>query len=446
MARQKICIISFSLIRRDARILRQIKYLIPHYDLAVIGLGGVPDSWKDDSRLEWRELRCFPISTAGQIGQENRREAWLRRGHKAARLIWQRRWGEFFNDCGIVLRPRIIYRLQYIERLLPWTYEKWYWRRPIFQNAYRLAVSGKSDAFYANDWNALPVAAQAAEKMGARLIFDAHEYAPLEKGALIWRLFNAPTISHFIRKYVPRLDGSVTVSPGIAKKYNHVFGFEPLLVRNVPETASIAGHEVNPEKIRIIHHGGAVRLRRLEDFIEIIRLTDRRFELNYMLTGDPNYVSKLKMLSKKRAPGRVFFHDPVAPEEVVNEIGRYDMSLCFKKPLCFNEKYSLPNKFFDSIAAGLAILAGPSPEMNKIIGEYGLGLVFSDFSLKTAAKEISALKVREIEDMRMASVRAARDINAERELSKLVKMIKPIMEKPPSYSTKKENRCVASPQ
>jgi hypothetical protein len=41
-SRPTICIISFSPIARDARVLRQIDYLAPHYDLAVLGHGASP--------------------------------------------------------------------------------------------------------------------------------------------------------------------------------------------------------------------------------------------------------------------------------------------------------------------------------------------------------------------------------------------------------------------
>src|SRR5205823_7738769 len=37
--RDRVCIISFSLIQRDARVLRQIEYLSREYDLTVIGYG-----------------------------------------------------------------------------------------------------------------------------------------------------------------------------------------------------------------------------------------------------------------------------------------------------------------------------------------------------------------------------------------------------------------------
>ncbi|MDI6796850.1 MAG: glycosyltransferase, partial [Desulfatibacillaceae bacterium] len=180
-------------------------------------------------------------------------------------------------------------------------------------------------------------------------------------------------------------------------------------------------HDTNPDAINIIHHGGAVRIRQLEDYIQIIKLCDSRFKLNFMLTGqDTAYIQELKALAQKDAPGRVEFHEPVAPEQVVEAIARFDIGLCFKKPLCFNEKYCMPNKFFDSIVAGLAVVSGPSPELSDIIGHYKLGKVAPSFSLKDVARTINSLSGQQIQAMRRAALKAAQEINADRELGKLV--------------------------
>src|SRR3954469_11171958 len=44
--RRSVCIISFSPVARDARVLRQIRYLSPHFELTVIGFGEAHPDWK----------------------------------------------------------------------------------------------------------------------------------------------------------------------------------------------------------------------------------------------------------------------------------------------------------------------------------------------------------------------------------------------------------------
>lgn len=48
-----ICIISFSPIARDARVLRQIDHLTPHYDLVVLGYGAPPKRWRNADSVRW---------------------------------------------------------------------------------------------------------------------------------------------------------------------------------------------------------------------------------------------------------------------------------------------------------------------------------------------------------------------------------------------------------
>ena len=302
--------------------------------------------------------------------------------------------------------------------------ERWYWRTPLFREALAGAHAARADAILANDWNALPLAVRAARTTGARLVFDAHEYAPLEYAGLGWRLKNARTIQYLLKKYTPEVHGSVTVCPGIAERYHRVFGLDPVVVRNAPEPVSVPGHETREDRIRLVHHGGAARTRRLEDFIEIVAACDRRYELHYMLTGqDTAYLRELRRRAETRAPGRIFFHDPVEPHQVVAEISRYDLAICYRKPSCFNEKHCLPNKFFDSMAAGLAVLAGPSPEMAAIIHEYKMGCVTSSFRLADVIQTLNRLTAAEINAMRAASARAATEIHAPGELGKLVALV-----------------------
>ena len=55
MSRKRVCIISYSPIARDARVLRQIKYLGAHFDLTVIGYGARPSRFPD---IEWVEVEA----------------------------------------------------------------------------------------------------------------------------------------------------------------------------------------------------------------------------------------------------------------------------------------------------------------------------------------------------------------------------------------------------
>lgn len=406
---KRVGIISFSNIARDARVLRQVKALGGIYDLTVMGLGEKPSGF-DEKNIKWVNLEVTYRSPKSR----------LERLKNLARIFAE------FDRREIMLR--VYSRTIHLGRIFPALYDSWYWESPLFSKAYKDVCANPCDAYLANDWNALPIASEAAARHRARLVFDAHEYAPLEMEGLAWRLANAPKIVHFLEKYGPKADAMITVGPMIAQKYKDVFGFNPQVIRNAPEAVPVPRHDIDPERIGIIHHGGAVRVRRLEEMIEVVAMTQPRFHLNFMLTGtDSAYIDELKNLSAKIAPGRVTFHDPVPPSKVVETISSFDLSLVLKKPTCFNEKYCLPNKFFDSIVAGLAVVSGPSPEMASIIREYVAGRVADSFSLIDVAKALDSLSTDDIRSMRAAASSAAGVLNADHEMRKLTDIFRKVL-------------------
>ena len=390
--RKSICIITFSPVARDVRVLRQIEYLSRHYDVTAIGEGGEHPSWQKLGEFKWVPTLTFdPAMTLPRAIE------------KAA---------GFLMLLAGRLHPSIFYR--------------WYWRQPIMQDALAKAVATGADAFHANDWNALPLAVEAAKKLHARAVFDAHEYGPLEfANRLQWRIAYSEMIRQMLRRYAPQADAWVTVAPAIAERYRRELGIDPVVVMNAPATAIVAGgtDPVNADDIRLIYHGGAIPDRGLETMIETLALSQPRFTLHLMLTGNyTGYIRQLRGLAEKAAPGRVTFHDPVPPEEVVSRIARYHIGFCFVAPTNYNNLVCLPNKFFDFIAAGLPVCIGPSPSMAEIAEAYGFGCVAPTFAPRDIATVLNGLTADRLGQMKMAARKAASEINADREMGKLIEI------------------------
>ena len=141
--KHRVCIISFSPIYRDARVLRQIEYLAPYYDLTVIGYG-IPAK-------EWPNVRWMPVEVQSSL---------------------------FTQLVGFLLMV--------LGRIAPPLYDLWYWSKAHHKAALKNALKMHCDVYHAVDWNALPVAARAASRHDAKLVLDAHEYAPLEFDERRW--------------------------------------------------------------------------------------------------------------------------------------------------------------------------------------------------------------------------------------------------------------------
>jgi hypothetical protein len=392
--RKRVCIISFSPIYRDGRILRQIECLLPFYDIDIIGEGDCPEKYKNDPRV-----RFF-----NQIRPEIKSpiKNFLDRSRKFVYLAYT------------ILKSWIN----------PTAFENWYWSIILYQEAIKYAIKTQADIYLANDWTALPIASESAKKNKACLLFDAHEYAPLEfEDNWRWKMTYPAIVRYFINKYTAMIDGFITVSPQIGIRYQKEFGLFPTIILNAPDIPQSIIDSNNYPQIHLIHHGGAMRIRKLERMIETLQYCDERFRLHFMLIeADHNYSDELKQLAQKIVPGRVEFHDPVAPIEVPRQISQYDIGFFLLEPVNYNYRMALPNKLFDFIAAGLAICIGPSPEMAKLVNEYGLGVVAPSFNPVDVAKVLNRLTYDQIDAMKKASHIAALTYNARTETQKLVKL------------------------
>lgn len=383
MTRRTICIIAFSPIARDARVLRQIKYLSRQYDLIVIGQGAAPDEWADSAAVTWRRVDI------------RRRRA-----------------------LGLLRLP-----LLFLSRFNARLFDAWYWSSLAHRDAYAAAEQAAPDdlaAIHANDWNTLPIALRLARRRGAKVVLDLHEYAPLEfEHRLVWRLVFPAAIRGLLRRSAALVAASITVAPGIAERYRHELGFDPIVILNAPEVVEHHDHPIDPGRIRFIHHGSAQRGRQLELIVDAIALSGPHVEVQFMLVGDPSYIAELRRRASHVAAGRIRFREPVAPDEIADALAPSDLGIYLLAPTGYNEAQALPNKLFDFIGAGLAVLVGPNTAMAAFVREHGIGRVASSLDPSAIAEEIRTLTPAELEDMRSASRSIRRTVNAATEMAKL---------------------------
>ncbi|MDZ4765371.1 MAG: glycosyltransferase [Chloroflexota bacterium] len=383
--KKRICILAFAPIARDARVLRQIEYLSPHYDLTVIGQG---EPHPDFPQVDWRMLPPDPPTSI------------LERGLTAA---------------GVA-----------VGGIFPILYDFWYQSHPLFQQMLYIARQIDADAFHANDWETLPLALRAAQSIQPTpvpVVFDAHEFAPLQfEDDPRWRQISTPRITYLLRRYAPRAAASMTVCAPIAGRYTAEFGFAPIVVMNAPKPIDLPIRAVDPNTVRLVYHGVVNRSRAIDRLIEAFALTERRFQLHLYLITDAGYLGQLQLLAEQHAAGRVHFHQPVPVAQLVREIAQYDIGWVFIMPNNYNNYNVLPNKFFDCIHARLALAIGPNPAMAAVIDAYPFGVVAPSFDAADMAATLNALTPDDITRMKRAADAAAHILNADVEMAKVVRI------------------------
>ena len=387
----KICILSFSNIAWDARILREIDAASREFEVDVIGYG----KWEGEDKARFFSL---PRTAGG----------------------WQ-----------IALSKYTRVPLGY---LFPQYWEAHYWLRREYKLALDILIKGKYDLIHANDWHSLPIVARAAQQVGSKILFDAHEYAPSQRvDELIVRLFHIPVRVYLIKTYQNCASKTITVSEGLRDLYNENFGWDCKVIMNAPYYVKSDFRPVDPNEIQIIHHGGAMPGRHLEEFIKLAALLDQRYKFNFMLMpSNLKYLDELKSLSDQLAYGRVMFHAPVPPREISEKIVQFDVGIPFMHANTLNIYNALPNKFFDYVMAGLAIVVPPLPSMQKIVERNKMGAVSADQSIQSVATLLNSLSVEEINQFKRNALLAAKTLNADVEMKKLIGMYNEILNANPS--------------
>jgi hypothetical protein len=402
-----VCILYFAPVSRDARVLRQVEYLSRYYSVTVIGYG--------DS-LPYPEVEV--ISSASETGRHcttlKQKLAW--RIHNGKIFVLPER---LHNSVLLTLGLKISKRF----------YDLWYWDNPEHQAVFRTLLRIAPRVIHANKWRSLPVAARAARELGARLVLDIPEYAPRQmEHNPVWRRLKQPMVDYFLRKYGPNADAVITEAQASAEAYAREYGFDPMVVLCAPAydpTSSF--HPTHPERIRLVHHGGAIRARQLERMIQAVALANPRFTLHFMLIGDAAYIFDLKKMANEIAAGRVFFDEPVPPTEIVHCIAEFDLGIFILPPVNFQWQVSLPNKFFDFVQAGLAVCIGPSPEMARLTRQYGFGIVAPSFEPAQVAETLNRLTTEEINAMKKKALEARKELNAEIEMGKVMALYKRLL-------------------
>lgn len=266
----------------------------------------------------------------------------------------------------------------------------------------------------------LPLAFHCKRK--AKILFDAREYYTKEfESNRFFRLFISPFRKVLCNRFLHRCDRIITVSFGLAKAFAEDFGIRPLVIRSVPYFYDSSVTPTLENKIRMVHHGVAHEGRNIEKMIDVVKLLDDRFTLDFYLVGSPKYISEIRNYAKNTPAIR--FCSPVAFGEIIPMLNQYDAGFYYLEPTGFNYLSCLPNKLFEFIQARLAVLIGPSIDMKDIVTSYKVGVVASEFSAESMAFTINKLQSKDFDHFKSNSDIAAKELCFENESKKLISLI-----------------------
>ncbi len=273
---------------------------------------------------------------------------------------------------------------------------------PLFYACYNIwlfiyLIFNKSHLLVANDLDTLPANYFIHLLKNIPLVYDSHEYftgvpelTSRPKVQRIWKI---------IERYIfPKLHDVITVNESIANLYSAEYGILARVVRNVPETitnpdiADKVSLGISINKSIIILQGAGINVDRgAEEAVLAMKYLDN---VLLLIIGGGDVIDNLKVLIIENQLGEKV---QLIPKQPMNTLVLYtkcgDIGLTLDKDTNINYKFSLPNKLFDYIQAGIPILASALPEIQKIVEGYQIGMITKSHDPKHIAECIQKMLV-----------------------------------------------------
>lgn len=250
----------------------------------------------------------------------------------------------------------------------------------------------KSDLYLSNDLDTLLPNFLISKFRQKPLIFDSHEYFT-GTPELADRAFVRKTWKSIEAFIVPGLKEMITVNDSIAGLFYKEYGIKAKVVRNIPQSLHLneklqrkdLGMPEN-KKILVLQGSGINVQRGAEELIKAVALLP---EVHLMIIGGGDVIKQLQQLAKNlEIVERVQFLPRIPYVEMMNYTRNADLGLTLDKDTNINYRFSLPNKLFDYIQAGIPVLASPLPEIKKIIEAYDIGSFIVNHEPENIAKAI----------------------------------------------------------
>lgn len=303
---------------------------------------------------------------------------------------------------------------------------------PLFYAEYNLRLFilllfARADLLLANDLDTL--LANHLARRGRKLVYDTHEFYT-EVPELVGRPMVRRVWLAIERWIFPKLRTVITVNDSIAKAYRDRYGNTVHVVRNIPmkrELGPVPDRSALglPEDRRIlVMQGAGLNIQRgVEE--AVLAMKDLPGYLLLLIGGGDVLPVAEQLVAEHRLSDRVRFVDRLPYERMMDFTRNADLGLTLDKDSNLNYRFSLPNKLFDYLNAGIPVLATDLPEVAGIVRKYNAGLVIPTADPALIARAVTAFFADE-ERMRLTRTNAtfaARELNGETEMRKLVDVL-----------------------
>lgn len=272
---------------------------------------------------------------------------------------------------------------------------------PLFYAEYNIRLwlwllFSKSHVLLANDLDTLLANYLASRMVGVPLVYDSHEYYT-EVPELVGRP-RVQKIWERIEKWTfPKLKHVYTVNESIAQIYRKKYGVDVRVIRNLPplekieKTKNRSDLGLPEDRFVVVLQGAGINMDRGgEELVEAMAHLPHCF---LVIVGSGDVIDQLKASAKNLGIGeQILFRSKMPYNQMMQYTLNADLGVTLDKDTNLNYRYSLPNKVFDYIKAGIPVLSSNLPELANVINTYKIGAIVPSHNPKDIAQSIEDIR------------------------------------------------------
>lgn len=263
--------------------------------------------------------------------------------------------------------------------------------------------SRRVDVVHCNDLNTLPtgVLLKLLTLGRTKIVYDAHEFESNQRPNQ--SRLTIRTLQAFEGALIRFADAVITVSQSIADEYARIYGIRPPdLVLNCPPFRPLQKRDLFRRALGIhrdqkifLYQGALTAGRGVELLLNTFTGTRAAHVVVFMGYGNLETVIQEHAA---RNPN-VFFHPAVSPDAVLDYTSSADVGILVAERACLSYEFSLPNKLFEYVMAGIPVVTSTLREMRRFVETTGVGVVAKQNSVEAvrdAMRTVLALDASEL--------------------------------------------------
>lgn len=244
-------------------------------------------------------------------------------------------------------------------------------------------------------------------------VYDAHELFTEQK-----EIISRPAI-HSIwlsieRFAVPKYKMGYTVNGFIAAELLKRYGVNYEVLRNLPRLSPKVEDNFEPKEKWLIYQGAVNEGRCFETLIPAMKEVNAKL----LICGKGNFFEQVKELIKQnKLESKVQLRGYVSPDELTLLTPNAYLGITLFEPVGMNQYYSLSNRFFDYIMAGIPQLCVNYPEYAAINKQFNMAYLVNDTKTDTIAQAINKLLADDVlyQQLKLNCMKARTELNWEKE-------------------------------